>query len=137
MANPETFRMADRVGFLNRSWRFPRPSTPGDPEAVGDQVEDYSTPPIARAKTDPRPWNGTVIQQETSQVPECKQASNSTMVELSRRYQKLLEEQQQARQEIARLRTELAGEDRKQGLLYVQRRASLFAGGSGLPPLPT
>jgi cell division septum initiation protein DivIVA len=54
------------------------------------------------------------------------------MVELSRRYQELLEERQQAQQEIARLRAELAGEERRQGCLYVRRHARLFGGGSRL-----
>ena len=131
MANTRNLVVADRV-VPNRSWRFSREPALDDPEAAGDQVEDCSTPPIARVRTDPRPRNCVVFQQGTSPIPEYKQRSGNTMVELSRRYQELLEERQQAQREIARLRAELAGEDRRQGCFYVRRRARLFGGGSRL-----
>jgi hypothetical protein len=128
--------VADRV-VPNRSWRFSREPALDDPEAAGNQVEDRSAPPVARVRIDPRPRDCIVFQQETSAIPECKQESSNTMVELSRRYQELLEERQQARQEIARLRTELADEERRHGFLYVRRRTRLFAGGSRLHRPPT
>jgi cell division protein FtsB len=65
-------------------------------------------------------------------MPEHKQESNDTIAALSRRYQELLEERQQARQEIAKLRTELADEERRRGFLYVRRRALFLGGGSRL-----
>jgi hypothetical protein len=121
----------------NRSWKLFREPAIGDPEAARDQVEDCSAPPIACVRTDPQPRDRIVSQQETSPIPEYKQESSNTIAELSRRYQELLEEQQQARQEIAKLRTELAGEERRRGFLYVRRRARFFAGGSRLYQPPT
>src|SRR5438270_496857 len=110
---------ANRV-VPNRSWRLFRRPALDDHEAAGDQGEDCSPPPIASVRTDPRPWGRIGSQQGTAAIPEYKQGSGNTMVDLSRRYQELLEEQQQARQEIARLRTELAGEERRRGFLYVR-----------------
>ena len=123
--------VADRL-VPNRSWRLFWEPTLDDPEASRDQVEDCSAPPIARVGTDPQPWHRIVSQQGTSSKPDDKKESSDNIVELSRRYQELLEEQQQARQEIAKLRTELAGEERRRGFLYVRRRARLFGGGSRL-----
>jgi hypothetical protein len=123
--------VADRV-VPNRSWRLFKGPALDDPEAARDQVEDCSAPPIASVRTDPRPRDRIVSQQETSPIPEYKQESSNTIAELSRRYQELLEERQQARQEITKLRTELADEERRRGFLYVRRRARFFGGGSRL-----
>lgn len=124
--------VADRV-VPNRRWKLFREPTLDDPEAARDQVEDCSAPPIASVRTDPRPCDRTVSQQEASSKPvDKKEESSDTIVELSRRYQELLEERQQARQEIAKLKTELAGEERRLGFLYVRRRTRLFGGGSRL-----
>jgi hypothetical protein len=124
----EKLVVADRV-VPNRSWRLFREPALDDPEAARDQVEECSAPSIASVRTDPRPRDRIVSQQETSPILEYKQESSNTIVELSRRYQELLEERQQ---EIAKLRTELAGEERRRGFLYVRRRTRLFGGGSRL-----
>jgi hypothetical protein len=116
----------------NRSWRLFKGPALDDPEVARDQGEDCSAPPIASVRTDPRPRDRVVSQQETSPMPEHKQESNDTIAALSRRYQELLEERQQARQEIAKLRTELADEERRRGFLYVRRRALFLGGGSRL-----